>query len=445
MDIEQTTLYKEATDIINAKVIKSPAKWDVVIRANDEDIVPLKLEYINTERDYVKKYTDVTTCTVLMGRGLYARKIYPYRANLKLMLTKTNLDNRYNPQSDVEIETETFMAILIQKDAHPSIAQGIEADDQFSMDHTGIIPVHFQLLDEALGQLRATMTGGGWRNDTVENILLVELTSAAENIVSDKEKAITSVDVTEADNQDFHYHIPTPHGVSLMDFPDFLQARYGVYNSGLGSFIQNKQWFVYPLYRPDDVAKRQRTITFLIMPQKKYHAPESTYRVDGDAITVVITGGTAYADDMGSALADSGSGVRFGEADMIMDCPNTIEGNKTKVERNLNNSEFRFDTDQVGVGFSPVVKEKITANSFVHFSELGAKVGGGIRLTWENSDPGLIEPGMPIYITYQDREDTTTINGIVHSVSSFIKNIGGVVDKVFTQSSIIDIFINKPK
>lgn len=445
MEIEDTTLHKEAVEIISSNVIKSPASWGIVIRANDEDIIPLKLEYINTTRDYTKNYTDLTTCTVLLPRGVYARKIYPYRLNIKIIVTKTLLDKGYRNLKDAEVETETFTAVLIQKDAHPSILQGIEADDQFSMDHTGIMPVHFQLLDVALGQLRVALTGGGWRNDVVENILLVELSAAAESIVVDKEKAITSVDVTPADNQDFHYHIPVPHGLALMDFPDFLQARYGVYNSGLGSFIQNKQWYVYPLYRPDDVTKRQRTITFLVLPQKKYHAPESTYRVDGDSITVVITGGTAYADDMGSATMETGTGVRFGEADKILDNPNAIEGNKTKVERNKNNSEFRADTDPLGVGFSPVVKEKITSNSFVHFSDLGAKIGGGVRLSWENSEPSLIEPGMPVYLTYQDKEGTVTINGIVHRVDSFVKNIGGITDKVFTQSSQLDIFINKPK
>jgi hypothetical protein len=230
-------------------------------------------------------------------------------------------------------------------------------------------------------------------------------------------------------------------GTKLVDFPDYLQARIGVYNSGLGHYIQNKYWYCYPLYDTSQFNAREATLTLVILPKRKFSNIERTFLVQGKSVTVLMTGETAYSDPAGKLQVGQGNGIRFANAATLMDSTTTVD-NKTSISRDANNSEFTSAEAINGVNNAPILGDRITANPFAVYSMLAARNGGMFKGVWENSDHALLLPGMPTKIVYDVDGVATSIYGVLHSATHVSSKSGGYSTNRFKNFTVISCFVN---
>ena len=443
MEIEFTPLWNEAQSIIASGATTANVTWQALIHYGDNlTYTPVAVIAINTKRDYIDNYGDLTTLTLSMPLGDYGRLIYPNRRGLQISMTKVQLlEGADQPDSSVAPESERYSAVLIDKDRSPTIGQGQEVNDIDTMNLTSIIDVHFQIYDKAVEQLRVMDVGGVYRSATLGDVLKTLLTNAVKSPKVTSERAIVGVDLVPLDNTDTQDQVVITHGTRLYDVPGMLQQRRGLYNSGVGSYLQNKNWFIYPLYDTTEFNQRTKTLTLMVLPKRKFSDIERTFEVSGNSTTVLVTGETGFKDDSGTNYLNAGNGARYTDATRLMDSPVTTGGNKVTFKRDANNSEF-IAGPAIGVNNAAVSARRITSNPFVTYSELAAKNGGMFRCVWQNSDATLILPGMAVKLIYVDGDSVVQVYGIVHQTNHISHRYSGFGNIRFKNQTVIDVFVN---
>ena len=443
MEIENTPLYRIAKPIFANGATSTNYTWNLLIHYGPTATVEvLQVESINWSRNYLENFADEITCTAQIPLGVFAKLIYPFRSELQITLTKLPI-NEIGQDSTIAggIESERYSAILIDADRAATIAQGTEAVDQRSLDLKQIVSISFQLYDKALEQLRTMLVGGVYRTCTVKDALLTAMSTQSQAAVVNNDRAVIGVDMIEPSNKDLKGQIIITHGTKLIDFPDYVQARVGVYNSGLGHYIQNKYWYCYPLYDTTQFNKRPANVTFIILPPRKFSNIDRTFLVQGNNVTILITGETAFKDSSGIFQVAQGNGIRFSDAATMMDGVSTTD-NKASTSRNANNSEFTSTPAINGVDNAPVLGDRITANPFAAYSILAARQGGAFKGEWQNSDHSLLIPGMSAKIVYDLDGVAVSIYGVLHKATHLSSKAGGYGTNRFKNVTVVECFTN---
>lgn len=247
----------------------------------------------------------------------------------------------------------------------------------------------------------------------------------------------------DASNKDVHKQITIEHGTKLVDVPDYLQKKIGIFNAGLGSYLQNKIWYLFGLYDTTRFQKATKTLTLIVMPAKKWAHIERTYRQDADSLTVLITGETGFKDSSGSDTLQEGNGTRFADASSLFETPTTGGNNKSVMARSRNNNEIVTARREVGVDHVPVSHARITSNPFAVYSDIAARNGSYFKGVWQNADPRLLFPGMQTRILYMDGEDVKEIYGVLHGSENVSHHIGDISVQKFINQAILYVFTSK--
>lgn len=446
MELEHTSVYLDAKRVMDSGKTSANSTWEVRIhydKENDEEvIIPMHLQSINVLRNYVQDFADVTTISVLLGLGDYAHLIYPNRVWLEItIIQKQLLESSTEVDPDADEVSERFKAVLMDTQQAPTIAQGQESNSREALNRTQVFTAHFQLISKPVEQIRIQATGGIYRNVKVEDAIKSCITGALERIKTDEQRSVVGTEVSAVDNTDIVPQLLIPHGTRVVDVPGLIQERFGVYNSGLGSYVQGRHWFVYPLYDTSVFESRKNSLSVLVLPKRKYANIERTFLDEDGAVTVLATSETGFQDDSGTNTLNIGNGARFSSADDLMETPVTTGGNKARISRKDNNREFIAGqaAPMNNVAFKG---RRVTSNPFPVYSELAAINGGMLRMVWENSDASLILPGMATKITYVDGDDVKQIFGVVHRVSHVNHNLGVIGEPRYKGHTLLDIFVN---
>ncbi len=445
MEISNTPLYTEAYKIINSGDTGSNVGWKAVIHLGDtgKTYTPLQVNAVNIRADYIKGYADEITCTLMIPLGKYAYKIYPNRTNLEISLTKIPLgESSPDMKRNGEPQSERYSAYLVDGDKGPNIGQGREVISEEVLDRADILLISFQLTNKAVEKVRMVSVGGIFRNTTVKDTILAILTKESQNIKVDNKRAIDGVDLVTPKNTSKRDHILVPQGVKLFDVCDYIHNNVGVYNAGIGSYIYDKIWYVYPLYDTTRFNESKLTLSVIILPKNKFPQLERTYKKIGNSLTILITSETSFKDDAGSNYLNDGNGVRFADANNFMSGINQTKNNVTLVSRARNINEFKLEDRPDKVNMVNVTEKKITANPYAEYSKLLGRKGGVFNAIWENSDPTLLVPGMVTRISYFDDTDIKEIYGVLLAAQHNTIKMGDFGSNRHVVNSRLSFFVN---
>lgn len=448
MEISDTPLYTEAYRIINGGDTGSNVGWKAVIHLGDtgETYTPLQVNAINTRADYIKGYADEITCTVMIPLGKYAYKVYPNRTKLEISLTKLPLgESSSNMSWNAQPQSERYSAYLVDGDKGPNVGQGRETVSEDVLDRMDILLVSFQLTNKAVEKIRMISVGGIFRNTTVKDTILAVLTKESQNVKVDNRRVIDGVDLVTPKNTSKRDHILVPQGVKLFDVCDYIHNTIGVYNAGIGSYIYNKIWYVFPLYDTTRFNETKLTLTVIVLPKNKFPQLERTYKKTANSVTILITSDTSFKDDAGSSYLNDGNAVRFADANNFMSGINQTKYNATLVSRAKNVNEFKLEDRPDKVNHVTVTEKKITANPYAEYSKLLARKGGVFNAIWENSDPTLLVPGMVTRISYFDDTEIKEIYGVLLAAQHNTIKMGDFGSNRHVVNSSLSFFVNLKK
>ena len=251
------------------------------------------------------------------------------------------------------------------------------------------------------------------------------------------------MDIVPPNNKAIREHIHIPQRTKLYDLCNHFQNTIGVYNAGLGTYVHKNKWYVYPLFDTTRFYSTKQTVTILVLPQNKMPQLPRTYRTIGNSTMIVITSDTKFRDDASQNFAKFGSGMRLARADNLLQSPTTKSGNKAVVNKGDNIYEFRIDELPTGANHYEVPEDNITSNPYKHYSALLNRKGGSFRATWENSNPNILIPGMPIKICYFDEDKTKEIYATLIGAEHVSIKTGDMGTKRHIVNTLLHLFVNQ--
>lgn len=378
-------------------------RCDFLIRG--QSYSPISVYHIEILRDYSSAYAEDIEISVQMLPSVYLDQVYPNRSNITATLYQIPLQENGKEDWTAPRVAEVYRA-YVKGGKDVKLNTAMETGTSADLDHTGTIEVRFQLCSRALEQIRVYDAGGNYRDATPGQVLRSIFDLVKEKIRVDNAQVIDGVDMVAPDNRNKRTCISVPHGKSLIEIPRYLQDRLGgIYNADICFFLQGSHWYVWPRYGLAREEKEKRVLTIFDIPANQFPGAERTYRVTSGQVVMVSTGLSSNSDNSEVMDLNLGNGIRFTDASAVLDGMVHVEGNKAIARRGVSSSEFLDSRRDSGMDFAPMAKERISANPFAMASKLAARKGMTMSLTWENANPFLLYPGMPVRV-YSLRDQT---------------------------------------
>ena len=401
--------------------------WDAEIHCKEGLTVKVfKLLNIDFICDYTNNFTDEVTCRLAIGGGDYAYDVYPNMATLEITLFKTPVNEVGGGSTEGgRVETQRYTATII-KPQNPVIASNaFNQPDKNALNLTNMLEIDFQLIPKAVNQFRMRNFGGIIRNSTTEDAIKAILTSESKLIQVDADAAPVGVQMVPGNNKTKRDHIVIPQGTRLVDVPGYIHSRCGgVYNAGFAYYFLNNTWYVFPPYNNVDFAKAEKTLTLIRVPPNRMPGNERTFIKDGATVTAIVTGEARTKNETESLMANEGNGVRFSDADKMMEDFVKTKGNRATAGRGGTNSEFTTIKRPDGLNNIRSSDNRITSNPFVEYSKLAFRDGIQMGLSWENSDPTLIYPGMPVKMLFMEDDEIRQTYGLIIHAHHYVQTLG---------------------
>lgn len=422
MDVAETQMDSEIQAVFQQTTRLPLFGWRLEITAGDKTVNPDRILSLDIVRDYDINFADKLVCKILIGAGTYTSDIVPYRNNLTGMLYQEPLNTQGESIEGADTWSQEVMITLVDNtDPNKALTTNVLQNKE-SADRTSFVEVELQLSDIVLEVARMISVGGVYRDTSVQDLVKYLMTYYLKELRVDESMAVTGVKMYPASNQAPIANIVLPHGMEFVQIPDFLHERVaGIYSTGLGHYLQDNLWHIYPLYDTTRYENDLRGLTIINLPANRYTKIERTYRTTANQVIVLASGEGATFDDSESRQLNQGNGVRFTNADAAMGGLATTEGNKSTALRAENNSEFVTTQRDSGRNNVRVSSTPITNNTFLEASKLARSQGSYAARVWENANPRLLFPGMPVRWMYMENGEWVEQHGVLLGAHYFVQ------------------------
>jgi hypothetical protein len=428
LEFEQSALMFEVNQILagGPLPVQNTVTAEIIVNTTGVTVSPMKVLSVDTKRNYLDSYSDEVIIEMAIPAGLYSKQIYPYKNNIDISLTLTPINETGDAtNTSLAPQSETYTATLVDTGSPVMEQNGFNAPTQYNLDLTNMTTVKFQLVNKALDQMRMMDVGQIFRSCTVDDAIKTVLTQASQTTTVNGQRTVQGVTMQQSSNQTAREHIVIPHGVTLVDVPQYIQKYCGgVYNAGMGYYLQGNQWHVYPALDTTKFNTSQNTLTVINVPQNKLTNVERTYRQSGGQLVVLATGEVKFRDPSNQHQLNLGNGIRFSDASKMMEGFATLGDNKALASRGALNNEFVGLQRPNGNNNAHRSSNPITANPLEEYSKLARAMGSVIQMAWQHSNPDLITPGLPVQILYLDEDQIQTLYGIVVGAHHYTHQMG---------------------
>ena len=443
MEIETSPLAKEIDKIVKDGEKKVHFRWDAEFRIREPNDVkisdaeydvkftpkeedeklykPLKVLNIDFVRDYEEGIADEITLQCTIPMGLWLKVLYPYRDYLEVTLIRVPLKEVTGEENDEE-EKESEKFACIPKVDQQTTGEGktLEKFSRFELDLKGVLDIDFQLFDLSTEKVRTVTVGGIFRRNKPENVVKGLIMGESKKIKLEDGPAIEALNIVKASNEEEREHFFIPQGTLLTEVSAFVQKYCGgLYNSGVNQYLQNKAWYIYPLYDTTRFDQEEKTITIIKVPQLRYRDIERTFRTEGKKLFVLGTSNSEFQDITEISYLREGNGVRFADSRKFLKELVETKDNKAIAHRGKLNHEY-VSEDKQNRNNVLLSKDPINGNPFLEYSKLARKKGNIYTFVWENCDTSLVHPGMLAKILYIKNEDIIELHGVVLKVHSAV-------------------------
>lgn len=441
MTVSTTSLQEEVNQITAQGPLPVSFRWDAVLHMTGQvDITPLRVLSLDIVRDYEKNIGDEIMLELVFGHGDYQLRILPNKSNLSVTLTRTTLKETTGVEAtNLAPTSQLYRAIVISGSSSTVEGNSLAAYNVEAGNLLSVVTVRFQLKDLTVEQTRMQSVGGILKNAKVGDAITALLTTTAKDLSVDQSHALTGVQVTEADNTQAYAHIVIPHGTRALDVPAYIQHYYGApYASGMGSYIQDKVWWIYPLFDLTQYDKAKKGLTIVNITKTTMPGQVRTYRTTYNQVIILATGEGRHADDSESMQLNQGNGSRYASADQVMDHFAEVTDNKAIAYRVKNASEILGQNRPTGLNNITMAARSITNNPMLQMSSLAKGMTSVVMATWENALPSLITPGMPVRYMYEVNNQVFELKGTVVKTQTHARSAApGLLPAPHTTTTVI--------
>jgi len=403
---------------INAEVLAITAaaggqdmgsRYEGVVHTKSDDAFIQTIEYVDIKRDYNSNVSDVTTVSFLMPLGDWVHGFFKERDNLEITLTAHTVG---------KVVKQRFKLLVMKMD--PGIEQGHYDDvDIQTLNKKGMTNIIGQCLSKTIEGIRDTTVYGVFKDATVADVLNGQLTKAMNGIAMFDFSFKRNVDIISPNNSRKYEHILVPDTVHALDLPSFLHhGSYGVYNGGVGTYVQvvddEEKLFVYPLYRKDMLRHTKKKLQITAVSAATTGSLDCTYGMDGDMLKILVSALNESTSKGEADLKNKGSGVTYTDTEALLTRP--VKVSETKVETKKDNLKRTFvhkDTKD-----KSLKKEQygVTTNGYNARSSVLKSDSKFIQVQWNFSNARLLIPAMGLTYMVEEKDGIVTYDGVLQAV-----------------------------
>lgn len=413
-----STIINEINAIANDGAKPVHFVWKCEFMVQGVRYAPMRTLDIEIMRDYSQDYAEDIEVKILIPPSQYIDYIYPNKDNLTVTLHQIPLNEDGSENWEVPRVVEVYQGYI-------KGAKDLKLNNRFDhgtsqdLDALGPIQVPIQLASRALEQLRLEIVGGIYENKTPGAVLRALFDHASSKIKVDNVQIIQGTDMVPPDNKNARKTIVIPHGKLLIEAPKYIQNQCGgIYTSDIHFFLQGDRWYIWPKYALQRNERMKKVLTIFDIPANQFPGIERTYRETEGQVIIVSTGKSSNQDTGEYLDLNAGNGVRFTDAASVLEGMVDVTGGIATARRAVANSEFVDTPRERGLNFAPMSRERITSNPFKMTSAIAGRKGMVMSFTWENANPFLLYPGMPVKV-YTLRDDELEERAGVLSYSQY--------------------------
>ena len=380
---------------------KNNMEYKAIIHTPKDTIEIEYLESIDTMRNYNSNIADYVNIRFKMILGTYAKRVYEYRDNLVCSITKSFKDKYMDPN------TITYKMVIISDGGGMETSQNVKKLSEDEMNKSGVVTIEAQLYLREVEALRSIYVDGVYKRITLKELMQGIFALSKNKATIDGQDMDYRIDVIEPSNQIEYQNLVLPTGLTLAALPSYLQGTdYGVYNGGIGTYIQNYKGnnciFIYPIYSTERYEKNEdkNILTIINTNTTLYDVVENNWCITGNNISL-LAGSKTSSDDPGTnALINGGDAL-------IMSPPEGL----FRKNYELTDEGIAFDEDEQLRGTTiknrrdGIVRARYVGNESNMYKQRTQSIIATMatyKIPWNFSNIDIIYPGMPCCYMFED-------------------------------------------
>jgi hypothetical protein len=455
MEIRDSSLYDDIIKIASVPPVHPEFMWTVTLFTPEGELIIDDAKSLTIKRDYVSTFSDESMINFDIGIGTFVNVIYPFKHNLSIEVMRRPIIRGTDSTLDAsEYATkEIYRGILVDQTSFALLASSEMTSDTAKGDRSKRISVSMQLVEPLLDKHRTKLISGifkGTWTDILKAVCRAKLLLEPwekdvdlELVRARQQHELAGVDVREPDNKIDRKQLLVPKGTRLINFPDYCQRRYGLYNHSLGSYIERGEWYIWGLHNTDLYSSSDRTLTIALLDTNAAPATDNSYSMEEKHVKLLATGEIKHLDNTEMYLQNLGNGVRYQDANKLLDGYADTTAGVTTISRARNLREYLVETRDDGLNWTPYAS-RLTSNHHKELSELNERRGAIVNVQWQNSDPDVLRPGMPAKILYSGKDGIKSLEGImIGSQHAYSKDTQNFTDTRVRCNSALTLWVKR--
>lgn len=447
MEVLDTIIIREITEISQTSQVSIAHGWTVLVKANGKEIKALYVNSLALSRLYTMNFADELMIDVAFVNSDFEQDIVPYKDQLEVTLIKTPYST--NIQGSVDPNKQTVTNVYKGQLVTGGSSSTVAGDSPLAINKAGaskfaISTVRIQLINPVIDTIRKLTFGTVFRQVKALDAIRWVLTKVARPTTADESVNIRGVQVLMESVDEKREHIVVPHLTPIIEVPNAIHQNVGgIYPTGFHYYLQNRIWYVYPLYDHQRFGKEQRSLTVMKIPANRMPSMEKTFRWTDSQVIILTTRETKHVDMSEAAQLNEGNGTRFADASQMMEMYK-VGGNKAIADAKGLVTEVVADpradkSDMVMAG-----TQRITDKWNIEYSELARKSGSVIQTIWENAHVELLYPGMPVKYIFMDGNVAKEMTGVLHAVETMeTPTTVNIADRRFQTNALLTLFVQR--
>lgn len=433
---DTSLLQIDIKEIINATNPNTDnLQYSLILHTPEEDYTVPIVKLIEVMRNYNKYVGDYIVVTFYMPAGDFIKGMYKYRDNMELTIVQTD-------KYDTSFVKSTRYKFVLLNNNQNVYGSNYAIQTKEELNKHEMLKIEGQCIDRVVEGMRLLQVEGIYENVTIKDLITAELTEKLEGLAVDGNAESVRIDIEEPNNPATIKQIILPTGVYALDFPSYLQnSIYGVYNNGLGTYVQdwydNKTLFVYPLFDVNRVNNREYRLIIYYTSAVKFNYIDNTYFLDGSTLKIIAGTTLRSLDDAENEFINSGDGYIRTKPQQMMNRNVMVGNDKLTLDNTTQVEGTKFKERRDGISRARYVGPEV--NMYKHRTYINRQTMGMYEFTWHYSNPDLIYPGMPLLYLFEDSA------GVISQLEGAVQLVCTVWDAAKnTRSSLITFFARKP-
>lgn len=335
----------------------------------------------------------------------------------------------------------TYRAVLVEN-RNVKLEGNVQSVDEVQLaDKQSLSVVNFQLIDPAAYNLRLQEVGGIFKNANTMSTLKYFLSKI--RLVDDfaKQSSVAAITADSTYQVKAFQQLVIPDGTKLQALPDFLQRRYGVFNQGIGCFLKNRCWYIFAPYSIAKATADVDKLVLLNVPPSKYRNLERNFVTKGRTYTILCTGETRHQKRSDTDALNLGTGVRYADSTQLLSGM-TDKSSSPKLTPKGYMTEYRSSNYKNDYDHTPMAG--MINNPAWYASQLAARGGEIMTVTWERGTTDILTPGMPVQFITPYNVGIKQLSGTLIGVEAFSQvPLGGMVETRHTTQVVLTLFLKK--